>query len=50
MGLECGPRTHQEALDDDYLLALDLSVLLCKTGMIKLASTEQAHSDWCSLL
>lgn len=47
MGLESGLSTHQEAVDNDCLLCLDLSVLLCKTVMMKLASTEQAHSNWC---
>lgn len=50
MGLESGPSIHQVAVDKDYLLPVDLSALLCETAVVKLASTEQAHSDCCSLL
>lgn len=50
MGLESGPNTHQEAVDKDYLFPVDRSVLLCETAVVKLAGTEQAHSDCCSLL
>lgn len=49
-GLRVWPNTHQEAVDKDYLLPVALSVLLCETAVVKLASTEQAHSDCCSLL
>lgn len=50
MGLDSGPSTHQEAVDEDYLFPADFGALLCETAVLKLASTEQAHSDCCSLL
>lgn len=48
--LKSGPSIHQVAVDKVTSSLWTSSVLLCETAVVKLASTEQAHSDCCSLL